>query len=65
MEKFLCVMKLSKGSAVIGWFKLIVNFICILLILAGLAFSKALKSVLDNAFSDKSKEATEASKFSR
>lgn len=46
MEKFLCTFKLSKGSIIIGWLKLALNALCILLFLVALTFS----SILFEAF---------------
>jgi hypothetical protein len=50
MENFLCFMKLSKASSLIGWCKLIISIILICFVLTGLAFSEAIEKTLKSEF---------------
>jgi hypothetical protein len=56
MEKFLCYFKLSKGSIIIGWFKLGVSGILVILSVVAMIFGTVLLDLFKNALSDEKKE---------
>lgn len=51
MEKFLCFMKLSKGSKIIGCIKLISSVIGAIAVLCGLSFENFMTKFMKSSFS--------------
>lgn len=61
MEKFLFAFKLSKGSIIIGWIKLVLSAVIALILIAGMLFAAGLNDSLKKVF--KSEDDSSFSKF--